>query len=346
MTRRQTSLAVLGGGVLALLVLSPSAFFVIFAGLLLGVGISGAGQWIADRAGLGRGWAVAILLLGILAAAVLVSLLFAPAIAEQIDELTRTLPTAVESLRTRLEQYEWLDRLISSGGGASLPEGTGAAAAGALFSVLGAGANILIALAIGIYGAISPGIYRRGLLLAIGIYGAISPGIYRRGLLLLVAPSARSRAEEVIAASVKVLRRWFGAQLVSMAVVGVLTTIGLWLVGVPLAPLLGLIAGLLGFVPNIGPILSAVPAVLLASTQGGTAALLTVGVFLVVQALESYLITPKVQQDQVSLPPALLIAAQVVFGLIFGLAGLLFAGPLTAVGMTLTNELYRRDYLE
>ncbi|OYX27364.1 MAG: hypothetical protein B7Z10_00515 [Rhodobacterales bacterium 32-66-7] len=327
MTRRQTSLAVLGGGVLALLVLSPSAFFVIFAGLLLGVGISGAGQWIADRAGLGRGWAVAILLLGILAAAVLVSLLFAPAIAEQIDELTRTLPTAVESLRTRLEQYEWLDRLISSGGGASLPEGTGAAAAGALFSVLGAGANILIAL-------------------AIGIYGAISPGIYRRGLLLLVAPSARSRAEEVIAASVKVLRRWFGAQLVSMAVVGVLTTIGLWLVGVPLAPLLGLIAGLLGFVPNIGPILSAVPAVLLASTQGGTAALLTVGVFLVVQALESYLITPKVQQDQVSLPPALLIAAQVVFGLIFGLAGLLFAGPLTAVGMTLTNELYRRDYLE
>ncbi|OZA16610.1 MAG: AI-2E family transporter, partial [Rhodobacterales bacterium 17-64-5] len=281
MTRRQTSLAVLGGGVLALLVLSPSAFFVIFAGLLLGVGISGAGQWIADRAGLGRGWGVAILLLGILAAAVLVSLLFAPAIAEQIDELTRTLPTAVESLRTRLEQYEWLDRLISSGGGASLPEGTGAAAAGALFSVLGAGANILIAL-------------------AIGIYGAISPGIYRRGLLLLVAPSARSRAEEVIAASVKVLRRWFGAQLVSMAVVGVLTTIGLWLVGVPLAPLLGLIAGLLGFVPNIGPILSAVPAVLLASTQGGTAALLTVGVFLVVQALESYLITPKVQQDQVS----------------------------------------------
>lgn len=58
------------------------------------------------------------------------------------------------------------------------------------------------------------------------------------------------------------------------------------------------------------------------------------------------MITPKVQQDQVSLPPALLISAQVVFGLIFGLAGLLFAGPLTAVGMNMTNELYRRDYLE
>lgn len=81
--------------------------------------------------------------------------------------------------------------------------------------------------------------------------------------------------------------RWFGAQLESMAVVGVLTPIGLWLIGMPLAPLLGLIAGLLGFVPNIGPIPSAIPAVLLASTEGGTAALLTVGVVLLVQALES-----------------------------------------------------------
>jgi len=327
MNRRQTSLAVLCAAVLALLVLSPTAFFVIFAGILLAVALSGGGEWIAERTGVGRAWGVAAVLIGILVAAVAVSLLYAPAIAEQIDELSDTLPTAIQSLRARLEQYAWLDRLLSSSGGAALPEGTGAAAAGAFASVFGAVANIAVAL-------------------IIGIYGAISPGIYRRGLLLLVAPSARNRAEDVMAASVRVLRRWFWAQLISMAVVGVLTTIGLLLIGVPLAPLLGLIAGLLGFVPNIGPILSAIPAVLLASTQGGTAALLTVGVFLVVQALESYLITPKVQQDQVSLPPALLIAAQVVFGLIFGLAGLLFAGPLTAVGMTLINELYRRDYLE
>lgn len=326
MNRRHTSLAVLGAVVLALLILSPTAFFVIFAGILLAAGFSGGGDWIAKRLGVGRGWGIAAILLGIIAAMVAVSLFFAPAIAEQIDELTRTLPEAVASLRARLESYEWVDRLLSTAG-QGLPEGTGAAAAGAFASVLGAAANIAVAL-------------------IIGIYGAISPGPYRRGFLLLLAPSMRNRAEEVMTACVRVLRRWLGAQLVSMAVVGGLTTIGLWLVGVPLAPLLGLIAGLLGFIPNIGPILSAVPAVLLASTEGGTAALLTVGVFLVVQALESYLITPQIQQDQVSLPPALLIAAQVVFGLLFGLAGLLFAGPLTAVGMTLTNELYRRDYLE
>lgn len=328
MNRRQTSLAVLFAAVLALLVLSPTAFFVIFAGVLLAVGMSGGGEWIADQTGVGRGWGLAALILGILAAIVAVALLFAPAISRQLDEFVRTLPAAYETLRARIEGYEWLDRLVrGTGGDLGLPEGSGAAAASAFSSVLGAGANILVAL-------------------IIGLYGAISPGVYRRGLLLLLAPSMRQRAEVVLAASVRVLRRWFAAQLMSMAVVGGLTTIGLWLVGVPLAPLLGLIAGLLGFVPNIGPIIAAVPAVLLASVQGGTAALLTVAVFLVVQTLESYVITPKLQNEQVSLPPALLISAQLVLGLLFGLAGLLFAGPLAAVGMTLTNELYRRDYLE
>lgn len=328
MTRRSLSLAVLGGVVLLLLVLAPTAFFVIFAGLLLAAGLTGAGDWIARRAGIGRGWAIALLLLGIVVAIVILSFLFAPAVATQIDELSRTLPDAVDSLRAKVAGYGWLDRLIATlQPSSALPDGTGAVAVGAFSSVLGAAANVLIAL-------------------IIGIYGALSPGIYRRGLLALLAPSLRPSGDEVARAVIRVLQRWLGAQLVSMTVVGVLTTIGLWLVGVPLALLLGLIAGLLGFVPNIGPIIAAVPALLLASTLGGSEVLMTAGIFLVVQGLESYLITPQIQQETVSLPPALLLAAQLTLGLIYGLAGLLLAGPLTAVAMTLTNALYRRGYLE
>lgn len=328
MSRSSLSLALLGGGVLALLVLAPTAFFVIFAGLLLAVGLSGAGGWIAARVGIGRGWGIGVLLVGIILALVLLWLLFAPAVAAQIDELARTLPDAVDSLRARVAGYSWLDRLIGNLQPVSaLPDGTGAAAFGAFSSVLAASAHFVIAV-------------------IIGIYGALSPGVYRRGFLALLAPSLRPRGEEVALVTIKVLQRWFGAQLVAMAVVGVLVSVGLALIGVPLALLLGLIAGLLDFVPNIGPIIGAIPALLLASTQGGTAVLLTLGVFILVQSLESYLITPKLQEDAIDLPPALLLSAQLTLGFIFGLAGLLFAVPLMAVAMTLINEVYRHDYLE
>jgi predicted PurR-regulated permease PerM len=118
------------------------------------------------------------------------------------------------------------------------------------------------------------------------------------------------------------------------------------LVGLPLALLLGIIAGLLAFIPNIGPIIAAVPAVLLAFMDGGTTVLLVIGVYVLVQTLESYAITPFLQQERVSLPPALVIGMQLLMGVLFGLSGLMFATPIAALGMTLANELYRRDYLD
>ena len=125
-----------------------------------------------------------------------------------------------------------------------------------------------------------------------------------------------------------------------MAIVGVLTAAGLWMIGIPLAFLLGLIAALLAFIPNIGPVIAAVPALLLAFGQGTTAMLLVGAVYLVVQTLESYVITPVIQQQKVALPPALIIAMQVLFGVLFGIAGLALATPLAALGLTLVREIY------
>jgi predicted PurR-regulated permease PerM len=328
MTRSHVSLAVLGLVAVGTLILAPTAFFVIFAGALLAVGLAAGGDWLSDRTGLGRGWGVGLFLFGILLALVLITLLFVPAIARQLDELAQSLPAAFEALRARVQTIGWLDDLLSRADPlAGPPEGAGSAAAAAVTTTFGSLANLVI-------------------VLIIGIYGAISPGPYRRGLRALLAPSLRPRGDEVMDRCTRTLRRWLGAQLLSMTVVGVLTGLGLWLVGVPLAFLLGLIAGIFAFIPNIGPILAAIPALLLASTSGGTAVLLTLGVFLVVQSLETYLITPMIQQDQVSLPPALLIAMQLLFGVLFGLGGLMLASPLTALGMTLVNQTYRRDYLE
>lgn len=119
----------------------------------------------------------------------------------------------------------------------------------------------------------------------IGVYGALDPGLYRRGALALVAPSLRPRADEVIDRMGETLRGWLGGRLISMAFVGGLTWAGLWLVGLPLAFILGVIAGLLAFIPNIGPLLALTPALLLAMTLSSSSVLLVATVYVGVQAV-------------------------------------------------------------
>ena len=130
-----------------------------------------------------------------------------------------------------------------------------------------------------------------------------------------------------------------------MAVVGLITTIGLWLLGIPLASTLGLITGLFEFAPFIGPILAAVPAVLIAFTQSPMDALYVIILYIAIQQIEGYLITPYVQKRAVDLPPALTIFAQLLMGVLFGLFGLLLATPLVAASMVIVRMAYIEDVL-
>jgi predicted PurR-regulated permease PerM len=125
-----------------------------------------------------------------------------------------------------------------------------------------------------------------------------------------------------------------------MVIVGLITGVGLWLLEIPLALSLGLIAGLLEFVPFVGPILSAIPAILVAFTQDGMAPLYVVLLYLAVQQIEGNALMPLIQRWAVSLPPALGLIGVVVFGLLFGVLGVLFATPLMVVVMVLTQKLY------
>jgi predicted PurR-regulated permease PerM len=179
----------------------------------------------------------------------------------------------------------------------------------------------------------------------IGLYLAIDPGIYRRGLLSLVPLDRRARAAEILAAVGEALRGWLLGQVFAMLVVGVLATIGLWLLGIPLALALGLLAALLGFIPYLGPLAAAVPAVLLALLAGPQQALQVALLYVGIQLLEGYFLTPLVQQRAVHLPPALTISAMVVMGGLLGGLGLALAVPLTAAAIVLVQKLYVEDVL-
>jgi predicted PurR-regulated permease PerM len=183
------------------------------------------------------------------------------------------------------------------------------------------------------------------IILTVGIFGAANPALYRDGLLHLVPFMKRERARETADAVAFNLRWWLLGQFFLMVVIGATTTLGLWLIGVPLAITLGLIAGMLEIVPYIGPWLSGVPAVLIALPLGPWPILLTVGLYLALHILEGYILLPLVQQKAVHLPPVLTLVMQALMGTLMGLMGLFVAAPLTVAAVVLVKMLYVKDTL-
>jgi predicted PurR-regulated permease PerM len=183
------------------------------------------------------------------------------------------------------------------------------------------------------------------LVVVAGAFIAANPKVYRDGLVKLFPPSQHERIESSLDAVGKALKLWLGAQLMAMIFVGVATTVGVWLIGLPSAFALGLIAALLEFVPFIGPILGALPAVLIASTMDGTTVLWTVLLFIGIQQVESNLIFPMLGRRMVSLPPALALFAILAAGVLFGPLGLIFGFPMAVVAFVLVKKLYVRETL-
>ena len=174
----------------------------------------------------------------------------------------------------------------------------------------------------------------------IALYVSFTPAMYLNGLVSLVPQAHRPSARRAFEQSGYALRGWLLGQAISMLSVGVLTGVGLWLAGVPLAFILGIVAGLLEFIPILGPILAAVPGILLALSVGPTTALYAAGVYVLVQQLEAGIILPLAQNWAVQLAPALGLFAILVFGLMFGMLGLLFGTPLAVVLIALVKEFY------
>ena len=176
-------------------------------------------------------------------------------------------------------------------------------------------------------------------------YLSLAPSDYRRGVILLFPKRLHGRVSEVLDAMDTALWRWTLGKLLSMALVGTLTGLALWLLGVPSAALLGLIAGLLEFVPIVGPLFAAIPAVLVAASVGAETALWVLLIYGGIQQVESWLITPLAERSLVAMPPAVTLFAIAAFSVLFGLPGLVFATPLALVLMVAIRMLYVGDLL-
>lgn len=177
----------------------------------------------------------------------------------------------------------------------------------------------------------------------LSIYIAADPAMYRRGILHLFPHERRTRAGEVLAAIAAVLRKWFVTQLIAMLIMGLVTTFVLLAMGVKAALLLGILCGLLEFIPTVGPILSSLPAIAMGFLDSPEKAVWVAVAYLLVHFLESHLLIPLLMKGGIQLPPALTILSQALMALLFGFLGLMCAVPLLAASTVAVKMLYVED---
>ena len=313
---------------LAVLFWKVSMVFVLaFGGVVFATVLQALAEPLSRRTGWSQRLSLGVVVVLLLLASVIAFWLFGRQVVGQFEEMREQLPGAVEKFQAWLAESRWGQELVDSVRQAA-GEGNSLSSAGlALGATLGGLAHLL-------------------LILFVGIYLAADPCLYREGALRLLPPARRPQVRAALNDAGWSLRRWLLAQLIIMSAVGVLTGLGLKLIGVPLALSLGLLAGLLEFVPVVGPIVAAIPGVLLAFAAGPQTALYAVGLYIVVQQIESNILTPLVQRWAVELPPVVALLSIVAAGLLFGVMGVIFATPLAVVVMALVRHLYVEDTLE
>lgn len=319
-------IAILVIGIALLLWNLRGLFMLVFGAVLVAVILNIVAQPIRERLRVPH-WA-ALLAAVLIVAAVIGGAFwtFGAQVTQQAGAIREMIPQAWAAMETRLDLW---------GLGEAVREwSSGIGAGGGVVANLG---NI----AVSVGNAIADTL----LVIVGGIYLAAQPELYRIGMLKLVPERGRALAAQALDASGRGLRLWLLGRLVSMLVVGLLTWLGLVAIGVPSALALGLLAALLEFVPFLGPILAAVPAILLAFAQSPEQAIWTALLFLAIQQFEGNLLEPMVQQQAVDLPPALLLFALVAGGLVFGLVGVILAAPFTVVAFVMVKRLYVQEAL-
>ncbi|HEX6071783.1 MAG TPA: AI-2E family transporter [Sphingomicrobium sp.] len=260
-----------------------------------------------------------LLVLGIVAALLAT---FGAQIVRQIDTLREALPAAWRAFEARMGDLGLGDQLRHLAESIRAPGGGNLSAFGRTILSIGGGvADVLV-------------------VIVAGIFLAAQPRFYATGAIKLVPPAKRPLALEAMQESERALRLWLKGQLIAMVVVGLLTGFGLWALGMPSALALGLLAGLLEFIPFAGPILSAIPAVLLALAVSPDLAFGVVLIYFAVQQFEGYVLTPLVQQYAVDLPGVVLLFSLLAFGILFGTLGVILAAPLAVVTYVLVKRLY------
>jgi predicted PurR-regulated permease PerM len=332
-----------------------------FAAVLVGVALRGMASWLAGKTRLPAGGALAVVIVGLVGFFVLLGVLLAPRIVAQFERLADQLPQSVESAQDRLRQHSWGRKLLGEGepqvAAQPGPDGSGRLSTTAPAEQPQPGETVVakalkattrpaaVANAAGYARRLAEALFTFVLVMIVGIYLAAQPRLYVEGFLKLFPERERPRLRDVMLRVGRTLQLWLLGQLVPMAAIGIFIGGGLFLIGVRLWLPLGILAALLNFIPNFGPIIAAVPAILIALASDPTKVLWVIALNVAAQNLEGYFITPMVQRRAVELPPALTILSQVLMGLLLGPLGVILAAPLTAAAVVVIKMLYVEDTL-
>lgn len=304
----------------------------LFAAVLLAIFLRGLANLLNHYTRISEGASVLLvsfILIVIIAGAVF---LLAPSVTEQAKHLREELPKSAKGAADFISRFTLGKAIIDQLPGTD--ELLGKIDIPAMLSRVG-----------GFFSSTMGAIGNFLLVVLLAIYLATEPKYYIGGLIKLFPVDLRPRALEILAAMGHTLGWWLIGKVISMFFIGLVTWIGLSVLGVPLALTLGLLAGLLSFIPNFGPIISAIPAILLAFIQSPIKAVYVLVLFIVVQIIESNLVTPYVERRTVEMPPALTVVAQVALGIMIGGLGLVLATPMLVLVMVLIQMVYIQDVL-
>jgi predicted PurR-regulated permease PerM len=299
---------------------------VTFAGILLAVFLVALRDVVRRVTRLPDGWALGLVVLLLAAAIGGGSALIAPPLAEQMDELGARLPGILDDARTRLSGSPWGKKLVGHVEDGNAVEDLGPHVASAVALTMRGVASMI------------------GFLF-VGLFLAASPKLYVDGLVRLLPIPARDRGRDILGEMGERVRWFLVARAIAMVLIGASTAIALWLLDVPLALLLGLIAGLLTFVPYLGPIAATVPILLVSLAEGPGKAAVAVAVYAVIQWIEGYIFDPLIVQRVVRIPPAVTVVAQLLGGVLLGAAGVALATPFAAAAIVFVKRAYQEDFL-
>ncbi len=337
--------------------IARSIFIVTFLGVLLGLAMARAVDYL-ERVRIRRGLGAALVMLAFLGTLIGIFALIGPSIRKQSGELSRELPKAMQTIEEAVnrtpvkalvnepppqQQQQQQSQQQSQPQQQQPKQGEPQQQQGGLSDRVAremrGATKFLFPVVSSFFGALA-GIV---IVLFIAMYIAASPGLYREGILHLIPHRNRDRAEEWLTTLGDTLRQWLVARLMAMVLIGLITGAGLAALGVKGAAALGVLAGLLEFVPFFGPIVSAIPAIGVALVDSPSKALWVLGLYLLIQQLEGNVITPILLKKRLDVPPVMTVVAVAALSLVFGVLGMLIAEPLLAAVLVTTKMLYVTD---
>lgn len=305
----------------------------VFIAILLAVYLSAITDWLERRFRLRRWVGLTVAVIATVAGVTGIAVLLVPPVIDQTQALIGGLPQTLTNIQSVLalwaSQYPVLDRTEladpSSGVVGRLVNDATDFLRGSLFGYVRGGGKLFI---------------EGASVLVMSLYFARQPVLYRNGLISLVAPRHRPIAIRVFDDLAQTLRAWVVGQLLAMAVLAILTAVGLWMLGVPFWLAFGIFTGLVAIVPFFGTLVSTLlPALFVVGTGDWVKVILVILLGIVVHVFEANYVVPRIMQRQVYLPPVLTISGVLIMGTLLGAIGLVVAVPILCVTMVLVRHI-------